>query len=161
MRTLLFWLGLVLFLSTASAMVWKKEQLLAHGQTVQLTLAPVDPRSLMQGDYMVLRYDLVSQVPKVDELPRHGRLIVRRDDSGVASFVRLDDGAPLAEGELALLYRNVNGLHIGAESYFFQEGTAAIYQAARYAELKVDDGGTCLLTTLLDEARQPLKPASE
>ena len=161
MRTIFFWLGLVLFLSTSSAMVWKKEQLLAHGQTVQLKLAPVDPRSLMQGDYMVLRYDLASQVGTADELPRHGRLIVRRDADGVGSFVRLDDGAPPMEGELALRYWNANGLHIGAESYFFQEGTAAIYQRARYAELKVDADGTCLLTTLLDEERQPLKPASE
>lgn len=161
MRTLLFWLGLFLFLSTASAMVWKKEQLLAQGQTVHLKLAPVDPRSLMQGDYMALRYDLASQVPTVDELPRHGRLIVLRDAGGVASFLRLDDGTPLKEGELALRYRNVNGLFIGAESYLFEEGTAAIYQRAQYAELKVDTDGTCLLTTLLDEAGQPLKSGPE
>ncbi|MFX7329222.1 GDYXXLXY domain-containing protein, partial [Acinetobacter baumannii] len=34
----------------------QKEMLLKEGQLVLLPLAPVDPRSLMQGDYMALRY---------------------------------------------------------------------------------------------------------
>ena len=32
--------------------IWQKEQLLDHGKVVLLPLAPVDPRSLMQGDYI-------------------------------------------------------------------------------------------------------------
>ena len=38
--------------------VLKKEKLLSDGHLILLKLAPVDPRSLMQGDYMRLRYDI-------------------------------------------------------------------------------------------------------
>ena len=34
--------------------IYQREQLLTRGQIVLLDLAPVDPRSLMQGDYMRL-----------------------------------------------------------------------------------------------------------
>ncbi|MFD0701266.1 GDYXXLXY domain-containing protein [Myroides pelagicus] len=36
--------------------VWEKEKIVKQGQLVLLELAPVDPRSLMQGDYMRLNY---------------------------------------------------------------------------------------------------------
>ncbi|WP_414673872.1 GDYXXLXY domain-containing protein, partial [Marinimicrobium sp. UBA4509] len=32
--------------------IYEKEQHLAQGEIMYLELAPVDPRSLMQGDYM-------------------------------------------------------------------------------------------------------------
>ncbi|MGL5293385.1 MAG: GDYXXLXY domain-containing protein, partial [Aeromonas sp.] len=34
--------------------VWHHERALSQGEVVLLELAPVDPRSLMQGDYMRL-----------------------------------------------------------------------------------------------------------
>ncbi|KIG15596.1 putative membrane protein [Enhygromyxa salina] len=40
----------------------QKERVLSTGQTVLLPLAPVDPRSLMQGDYMILRYELEDEL---------------------------------------------------------------------------------------------------
>jgi len=49
-------LNLVLLLGYFNYSVIKKEKLLDNGQLVLLELAPVDPRSLMQGDYMALRY---------------------------------------------------------------------------------------------------------
>lgn len=36
--------------------IYEKETIAAQGTQVLLELAPVDPRSLMQGDYMRLRY---------------------------------------------------------------------------------------------------------
>ena len=45
-------------LGAVNVSIWHKEQLLANGKTVFLALAPVDPRSLMQGDYMALRFKL-------------------------------------------------------------------------------------------------------
>ena len=38
--------------------IYQREQHIAHGQTVYVQLAPVDPRSLMQGDYMALDFEL-------------------------------------------------------------------------------------------------------
>ena len=42
--------------------IYEKEDLKANGEMILLKLAPVDPRSLMQGDYMRLRFELDSQI---------------------------------------------------------------------------------------------------
>ncbi|MBS0976300.1 GDYXXLXY domain-containing protein, partial [Serratia rubidaea] len=40
--------------------IYQKEQQLRQGRVAILQLAPVDPRSLMQGDYMALDYALAA-----------------------------------------------------------------------------------------------------
>ena len=52
--------NLLLLLGYFNWSVFKKEQTLKDGQLVLLHLAPVDPRSLMQGDYMRLNYEINS-----------------------------------------------------------------------------------------------------
>ncbi|UYO75286.1 GDYXXLXY domain-containing protein [Halomonas qinghailakensis] len=42
--------------------IWQKEHHLAEGEIVYLELAPVDPRSLMQGDYMALSFALANRI---------------------------------------------------------------------------------------------------
>src|SRR5690606_10833586 len=49
--------GLLLILAVVNVGIWQRERILATGRTVVLALAPVDPRSLMQGDYMALRFE--------------------------------------------------------------------------------------------------------
>ena len=39
-----------------------KERHLKEGRIVYLELAPVDPRSLMQGDYMALNFKLANEL---------------------------------------------------------------------------------------------------
>lgn len=48
--------NLLLLLGYLNWSIYQKEQTLRDGQLVLFELAPVDPRSLMQGDYMSLRY---------------------------------------------------------------------------------------------------------
>ena len=55
-------LGGLLVLGIANFAIWQKEDVLANGRTILLELAPVDPRSLMQGDYMALRFRLAADV---------------------------------------------------------------------------------------------------
>ncbi|MBP6019655.1 MAG: GDYXXLXY domain-containing protein [Burkholderiaceae bacterium] len=52
--------GLLLMLVVVNNGIYQREQILSSGSTVVLELAPVDPRSLMQGDYMALRFDVAS-----------------------------------------------------------------------------------------------------
>jgi hypothetical protein len=67
----------------------------------------------------------------------------------VASFVRLDDGTPLAADELRVRYRIRDGRpKFATNAFFFQEGDAELYDAARYGEFRVDDDGELLLTGL-------------
>lgn len=152
-RNLLIFGGLVLVLGTANFAILGKERLLTSGTTVLVELAPVDPRSLIQGDYMRLDYAIGRSGELRNELGsrRMGRLVVRLDGRGVAQVVRPHGGEALAPGELLLQYR-VRGdrLRIGSDAYFFEEGTAARYSSARYGELRVDDDGESVLVGLRD-----------
>ena len=55
-------LNLVLLLIYFNYSVVKKEELLKNAQFVLFELAPVDPRSLIQGDYMTLRYKILDNI---------------------------------------------------------------------------------------------------
>ncbi|MFO7603571.1 MAG: GDYXXLXY domain-containing protein, partial [Gammaproteobacteria bacterium] len=61
-------LTLVVALLLVNVSIYHKQQLLANGQVVYVELGPVDPRSLMQGDYMALRFQLGQAVHNA--LPR-------------------------------------------------------------------------------------------
>ncbi|MDR3213940.1 MAG: GDYXXLXY domain-containing protein [Azoarcus sp.] len=129
----------------------QREQLRTHGQVALLELAPVDPRSLMQGDYMMLRFALDREIDEGAIAP-DGKLVLQRDAQGVARFVRVDDGAPLKPDEMLLRYRVRKGrLKLATNAFFFQEGTADTYSGARYGEFRVDGKGDALLTGLRDE----------
>jgi uncharacterized membrane-anchored protein len=152
----------VVILALANWTVWQREQLLASGRVAILELAPVDPRSLMQGDYMALRFQLADQAfgrgrTTGSKEAQDGRLVARADEKGVARFVRRDGGEPLAEGEFLLRYRVRNGEpKFATNAFFFQEGHAKVYERARYGEFRVAPSGDMLLTHMLSEGRQRL-----
>jgi len=159
--------GLVLALACANVAIRRYETVLAQGRTVLLALAPVDPRSLMQGDYMALRFavagDLLGRLARQAGSPGaapngDGYLILAPDARGVAALARIQPGPePRAAGEIALRYRVREGqARIVTNAFFFPEGQAARYQAARFGELRVDDSGTGLLTALRDADLDPL-----
>lgn len=150
MKKIILWGAALLILAAVNVMILQKERTLANGRTMLLRLAPRDPRSLMQGDYMVLRYALARAVPR-EELPGKGCIVVSLDEHDVAQFVRIYQGGALVSNEHLLFYRNRRGLRLGAESFFFQEGDADLYANARYGELKVDDSGASVLVGLRGE----------
>lgn len=147
MKKVLFWGTTLLILVYVNFLIVEKERTLANGRTMLLRLAPIDPRSLIQGDYMDLRYRLAGIVPK-DHLKDRGYIVVSLDKNNVARFIRLHHGEPLGADEHLLLYRNRGGLRLGAESFFFQEGDARLYERARYGELKVDRTGASVILGL-------------
>lgn len=153
------WLSLALALGLAIPgwVVFEKERVLAAGERVLLRLAPVDPRSLMQGDYMELRYALVSELDDVQAMASRGALVVTRDADDVAQFVRVDDGRALRPGELRLRYhKRGDEVSLGAETFLFPEGEATTLEAARYGELALAEAGDSVLVGLRDEAKRPL-----
>jgi uncharacterized membrane-anchored protein len=153
--------GLVLVFGVVAVETLRKEQVIATGQVLLLELAPRDPRSLIQGDYMQLDYAIARLTAHDDTWPRDGALVVSRDEAGVAQFRRRDEGEPLAQGEARLTYRIRGGrLQVGTNAFHFQEGQAAAFSGARYGELRVAPDGTSLLVGLRDATFQPL-PATE
>lgn len=145
--------NLLLLLVYFNYSIFSKERMLKGGQLVLLKLAPQDPRSLMQGDYMSLRYDISTELD-FSRMPKRGYCVVRLDEHGVAGSKRFQkERSPLAEGEYLIGYTapdawNVN---IGAESFFFQEGQAEKYSKAKYGAVKVDNKGNSLLVGLYDD----------
>ncbi len=61
-RSILLWGGLLLALAVANHGIVQRERILSDGRVLLLELAPVDPRSLMQGDYMALRFAAVDEI---------------------------------------------------------------------------------------------------
>lgn len=145
--------GLILIPAFVGWRVVVNERILSDGREIHVALAPLDPRSLIQGDYMELRYDdrLLPPGQTVDALPRRGVLVVSVDEgTREARAVRLhEDGAALKPDEHLLAYRIRKGrLVVGADSFLFQEGTADLHQDATHGILRVATDGTALLTGL-------------
>lgn len=151
----------ILVLGLANWTVFRREELLADGKVVLLELAPVDPRSLMQGDYMALRFKVVDEAfgRNHGKQAEDGRIVVRVDERGLGVFARRDAGEPLAVGEVALRYRMRDGkAKFATNAFFFQEGTGQSYARARYGEFRVVPSGELLLTHLIGEKFERLGP---
>ena len=153
----------LLMLGAVNWGIYGREQLLATGQVILLELAPVDPRSLMQGDYMALRFRVENQIARPGrdaERADDGYVVIRIGERGVGSFVRLDTGEVLASGEARLRYRVREGkVKFASNAFFFQEGTGGSYARARYGEFRVAPGGDMLLTHLVGENFERLGPS--
>jgi len=135
------------------------EQTLASGRIVLAELAPVDPRSLMQGDYMALRFALDNKLPRhrpanddAQRVPRYAHIAV--DTQGRATLAGVGESEPEADsGLLPMRIRSRDGLSsIGPNAFFFEEGSAKRFEAARWGEFRVGANGKALLTHLRDEA---------
>ena len=150
--------NLVLLLVLFNHSIFEKEKVLSEGKLVLLKLAPVDPRSLMQGDYMRLNYEISWNVP-ADSIPKRGYYVVKLDSNGIANKVRIQkETKPLHTGEYLIKYfAGEWSINIGAESYFFEEGQAEKYATAKYGAVKIDGQGNSILVGLYAENLKRIK----
>ena len=58
----LIMLGALLVLGGVNKSIIDKEQIKTNGEIVFVDLTPRDPRSIMQGDYMALRFRLADEI---------------------------------------------------------------------------------------------------
>lgn len=149
--------GAAAVLLVANSAIWQKERLIREGRPVFVALAPVDPRSLMQGDFMRLNFALPAAVdtPLLQDLgSQRPRLVARLDARGVAQLLRLHVGdAALAEGELLLALTPKDGRWVlVSDAWFFEEGRAAAFEAARFGEFRVLPDGRALLVGMADQS---------
>ena len=171
MRRLMVAAAGVIVLLVANVGIYQKQQLVASGRVVLLELAPVDPRSLMQGDYMALRFAAAQDIGSLTQDDRQpavaglwggprtdGYLVLQPDAQGVAQPLRTQAAPdPHGKQEVVLRYRlRADGVRLVTNAFFFPEGEAQRYQQARYGELRVGDDGTGLLVRLLGADLKPL-----
>lgn len=161
--------GLVLVLGLVNGQVWIKQRIVEQGVTMLLPLRPVDPRSLIQGDYMRLRYRVAGVDAALRQtLNREGTLVVSLDEQGIVTALRAHLGEPLAADEHLLRYRqraprrsrNADTLRLAPDAFFFQEGDAEQYERARYSVVQVAPDGHAVLVGLADETGARLNASS-
>ncbi len=130
--------------------IYEKEEIKNNGETILLELAPVDPRSLMQGDYMRLRYAIERTAPstKIQHTAKRGFIVIEPDKNNIAKFVRFHSGESLQEKEKLLKFHYKYGIKIVPDSFLFQEGHAKYYEDAKYGVFKFDKNGNKLLVGL-------------
>lgn len=154
MRKWLTLLCAVLILAVVNLSIWQNETLIKTGETVLLELAPVDPRSLMQGDYMALQFAIADTIRKQlnsNSESVSDRVIVQLDAQRRASFIAIDQQQKLQADQLRLQFRLRNGeVKFATNAFFFQEGTGEIYEQAKYGLFRVGPDGNLLLTHLVD-----------
>ena len=163
-------LGALLVLGAVNVSIVGKERIERDGDVVYLALAPVDPRSLMQGDYMALRFALADELarelergdekagtPRREGETRFARIAL--DAQRVARLASIETrDAPGTPAPMRLRYRIRNGqVWLGTNAFFFEEGTAERFTSARYGEFRVDRAsGEAVLVGLRDQALQAL-----
>ena len=128
-------------------MVWDRIDLLRTGRPIVLDVAPVDPRDLFRGDYLVLSYPIArlrtDQVEGDDDFAAGARVYVglRETEAGVWQAFSLHHARPQLTGQVVFLRGAVTGVHgpatgeppctgackvvtlrFGIESYFVPEG---------------------------------------
>lgn len=155
--------GAVLTLVVANVAIGQKQDLIARGKPVFMALMPVDPRALMQGDYMRLRFAALDahKLPLLDDLRgKRPHLVVRLDARGAATVQRLHTaGLALAADEMLLELTPKDGAWVVVtDAWFFKEGQGQRWQAARFGEFRVLPDGRALLVGMADANLQPIAP---
>lgn len=157
------WIALVVLLQFGylGVRVAQSEILLSTGTTVKLEIAPLDPRSLLQGDYVAINYSISTPPESVAaELEESSRtrtvkVVLSPDDRGVYIFKRLyTRGEILSAGEVMMNGKNSGWglIRYGIETYFVPEGTGLeVESGARFAYIRVNADGDALLESLSEQ----------
>ncbi|MBL4659924.1 MAG: GDYXXLXY domain-containing protein [Alcanivoracaceae bacterium] len=137
----------------------KKQHLIANGEVLLFKLTPVDPRSLMQGDYMRLRFELAAKIQDHLRLlngqttipAQQGFAVVMKDENNVVSFVDLFHNQQITDTQYMIPFKFRNyRVVFTTNAFYFQEGQASHFQKARFGQFKMADG-EMLLLHMLDE----------
>ena len=151
MRKILIVAVAMLIITAINFKIYQIEHFLKYGKSIYLKLAPVDPRSLMQGDYMALRYDVENKLRDAN-LEDKKKIVLTLDKNRVAKIKSLSDTAKLGKDEF-IVSLNKKPYRVELElahRYYFQEGKSKKYQKAVYGKFKTD-GSKMILVNLVDK----------
>ncbi|GGI90929.1 GDYXXLXY domain-containing protein [Shewanella gelidii] len=152
-------IALIFALGAINFSIMTRENHIRDGELVLIKLAPVDPRSLMQGDYMALRFEMADKIKTAHQLTEEalpnavdGQVIVSVDNNQVAHFQRLSDTQPLNDDNKRINYRIRNSqVKFATNAFFFEEGQATLFEDAQYGGFKVNSKGELLLVAMYNE----------
>lgn len=143
-------IGLVAFVSV-------REVALTQGREITLQTVPVDPRSLLQGDYAILDYE-IAEIPEwLRDRPADSTLyVILRECGEVWCANRHQYREP--DGSDVFIRGRVNDrgrIDFGIGTFFVPEGTGHIVERARDVKVIVslDYQGRAVIKTVLVDGR--------
>ncbi|MGB8002272.1 MAG: GDYXXLXY domain-containing protein [Anaerobacillus sp.] len=133
----------------------KNEVAIQSGKEVRLALEPVDPRSMLQGDYVNLRYDISTLAGATNFTANKKIKVVLSPTSEktyeYGGYYKMEgnwnkpyeptDGDIVVNG---ITYSN-NDVQYGIESFFIPEGSGDEFEDITVAVIKVSENGDALL----------------
>lgn len=131
-------LNIVVLFGAFGFSVYRQEQYL-KAPGFYLKLIPIDPRSIMQGDYMLLNYEVsnkaLENILKNDNIKK-GYINIKLDKNNVGQYVSVSS-KPKSDKEIisAFFTWGGTGVDMGINSYLFQEGDDKIFANAEYAHV--------------------------
>ena len=151
------------------AFIAVKENTLRTGTSVLLQTVPVDPLSLLQGEYVVLDYEIADISDKIPNSRRGDTIYIQllEDAGGVWRGIAYTPNKPGADRVFIKGTVTRRGrLEFGIDTYFIPEGTGRIIERARDVKVRVaiNSGGTAVIEELLldgapfDPTRSPNLP---
>ncbi len=152
-RTIVLVVTVVTVLLVINIEIASKEQIVRNGKTVLLRIAPRDPRSLLQGDYMALRYTMAEAVASEAEKLKmnDGIAVIELGELNEARFVSLYKRQPLQDHQHLLRYRmRGESVRLASDAFFFEEGSGKEYNGARFGEIRINTNGDAVLIGLRD-----------
>ncbi|OES45168.1 GDYXXLXY domain-containing protein [Domibacillus iocasae] len=140
---------------------WQKEQLIQNGEIAALELAPVDPRSLIQGDYVQLGYEVQNKYNELynnSPAPPEGKIEVVLTPSAYSieysgrqipvyeakEFVQSGTG----KGIVMKGNGRYGTLTLGIEHFFIPENTGTEWEEKTHAIIRIAQNGDAILETL-------------
>lgn len=136
--------------------IWNNELLIRQGTTIFVELEPVDPRSLMQGDYMRLRFVLPAEVE--DSTQASGLAVAKRGANGVAVVThwRVGIDKPKPDEVLIKVVRRGDRNVLVTDAWYFKEGDGSRWSSAKYGEFHIDNQGKAILVGLRGPALETI-----
>ena len=139
------------------AFIGWKEVDLRTGTEVVLQTVPVDPRSLLQGDYAILDYAIASLPENWQDAERGAAIfVILREGPEVWEAARYENlrpapGEPYIEGRVD----RPGHLDFGIGTYFVPEGTGRIIENAQDVKvvINVDSDGSAIIERVLVDGR--------
>ena len=140
------WLVGVFVIALLGAVNYKVQQfedVLATGKPIVLKIAPVDPRSLMQGDYMILNYAILSEfqqsqvLPESNESLESNESIDTLESNETTETTGIDESSPSGNKAYLLVHLDKNHVATFCEAQSeiptdFKHCTPNVYLPIRY-----------------------------
>lgn len=140
------WLVGVFVIALLGAVNYKVQQfedVLATGKPIVLKIAPVDPRSLMQGDYMILHYAILSEfqqsqvLPESNESLESNESIDTLESNETTETTGIDESSPSGNKAYILVHLDKNHVATFCEAQSeiptdFKHCTPNVYLPIRY-----------------------------